>query len=94
MPYTLFPNFRESAGYTELRQVLSPRWSIAGRYSLTSTNAAGRSNILETAATFRPNRYQLLKCGYELRHASSGYDRNSNIFALQFITTFHKSAAL
>jgi hypothetical protein len=94
MPYTLFPNFRESAGYAELRQVLSPRWSIAGRYSLTSTNVTGRTNILETSAGLRPNRFQLLKFGYELGHTSSGSNRNNNVFALQFITTFHKSAAL
>lgn len=94
MPYTLFPNFRESAGYAELRQVLNPRWSVAGRYSLTSSNVTSRTNIIETTAAFRPNRFQLLKCGYELRHYSSGYDRNNNIFALQFITTFHKSVAL
>jgi hypothetical protein len=94
MPYTLFPDFRESAGYAELRQVLNPRWSLSGRYSLTSTNVTGRTNIMETAAAFRANRYQLLKFGYELRHASSGSDRNNNIFAFQFITTFHKPAAL
>ena len=94
MPYTLFPDFRESAGYTEVRQILSPRWSVAGRYSLTSSNVTGRTNIVETAGAFRPNRFQMLKFGYELRHASSGSDRDNNLLALQFITTFHKSATL
>ena len=94
MPYTLFPDFRESAGYAELRQVLSPRWAVAGRYSLTSSNVSSKMNYVETTAAFRPNRFQLLKCSYELRHASSGDNQNNNIFAVQFITTFHKSAAL
>jgi len=94
MPYTLFPNFRESAGYAELRQVLNPRWSVAGRYSVTSTNVTGRTNIVESAIAYRPDPFQLLKFGYELRHSSSGSDRNNNVVALQFITTFHKSAAL
>jgi hypothetical protein len=94
MSYTLFPDFRDSAGYAELRQVLSPRWSIAGRYSLTSINVTGRTNIVETTGSYRPNCFQLLKFGYELRHASTGPERNNNIVAVQYITTFHKSAAL
>lgn len=93
MPYTVIPNFRESAGYAEVRQVLSPRWFIAGRYSLTSNSAAGRMNVFESAAGFRPDRFQLLKFGYQEEHYSSGSERNSNTLALQFITTFHKSAS-
>jgi len=93
LPYTLFPNFRESAGYAELRQFLSPRWSIAGRYSVTSTNVTGKTNIAESTAAYRPNRFQLLKLGYELRHASTGYEPNNNIVAVQLITVFHKSVA-
>ena len=94
MPYTLFPDFRETAGYAELRQVLSPRWSVAGRYSLTSTNVTGRTSIIESTGAWRPNRFQLLKFGYEIRHTTTGSERNNNIVAVQFITTFHKSAAL
>jgi hypothetical protein len=93
MPYTLFPDFRETAGYAELRQVLSPRWSIAGRYSLTSTNVTGKTNVVESAGAYRANRYQLLKFGYEFHHASTSLDQNNNIVAIQFITTFHKSSA-
>jgi hypothetical protein len=94
MSYTLFPDFRETAGYAELRQVLSPRWSIASRYSLTSTNVTGKTSIVESTGAYRANRYQLLKFSYEVRHTSSGPDQNNNILAVQFITTFHKSAAL
>jgi len=94
MPYTLFPNFRETAGYAEFRQVLSPRWSIAGRYSITSTNVTGKTNVVESTGAYRTNRYQLLKFGYEFRRASTGLDRNNNTVAVQFITNFHKSAAL
>lgn len=92
MPYTAIPKFRESAGYLELRQVLSPRWFIAGRYSITSNSATGRTNVFEGAAGFRPDRFQLLKFGYEEEHFSSGSERNRNTLAVQFITTFHKSA--
>ena len=40
------------------------------------------------------NRFQLLKIGYELRHATTGSDRNNHVLAVQLITTFHKCAAL
>jgi hypothetical protein len=93
MPYTLIPNFRETAGYAEVRQVLTPRWFVAGRYSLTSNSATGRINVFEAAAGFRPDRFQLLKFGYEEEHYGSGSGQNDNAMAVQFITTFHKSAA-
>ncbi len=92
MPYTRIPDFRESAGYAEMRQVLSPRWFAAGRYSLASTNAAGKTNAFEVAAGYRPNRFQLLKAGYEFEHYSTGTERDDHIFGIQFITTLHKSA--
>jgi len=92
MPYTVISDFRETAGYAELRRVLSPRWFIAGRYSITSNSATGRLNVFETAAGFRANRFQLLKVGYETRLYSTGSESNSNTVAIQFTTTFHKSA--
>lgn len=91
LPYTRVPDFRESAGYFELRQVLSPRWSIGGRYSLLSNSAAGKTNVWEGTTGFRPDRFQLLKFGYEHKHYSSGSEGDSNTLAIQFITTFHKS---
>lgn len=92
MPYTVIPTFRESAGYGELRQAIAPRWFVAGRYGLSSTNAAGRTNAFEAAAGYRPNRLQLLKLGYEFKHYSSAGERGEKILGIQFITTFHGSA--
>jgi hypothetical protein len=92
MPYSVIPDFRESAGYAEMRQVLSPRWFVAGRYSLASTNATGRTNSIEAATGYRPNRFQLLKVGYEFKHYSSGSEHDDKVLGIQFITTFHKSA--
>jgi hypothetical protein len=91
MPYTVIPDFRETAGYAEVSQVLSPRWFVAGRYSITSNSATGNLNVIETTVGFRPNRFQLLKCGYELRHYSTSAQPNDNAVTVQFITTFHKS---
>jgi hypothetical protein len=93
LPYSVIPSFRESAGYAEVREVLSPRWFVAGRVGLTRNNIPAHTRSFETSAGFRPNRLQLLKIGYELEQYSFGSDRNANIFAIQFITTFHKSAA-
>jgi hypothetical protein len=92
MPYTKIPNFRESAGYLDIRQVLSPRWFVAGRYGLVSTNTSGRMNSIETSAGFRPNRHQLLKIGYEFEHYSSTSDHPDSTLGIQFITTLHVSA--
>ena len=93
LPYTVVPSFRESAGYAEIREVLSPRWFVAGRLGLTSNNISARTCSFETSAGFRPNRLQLLKIGYELEHYTFGSRRDTNTFALQYITILHKSAA-
>jgi hypothetical protein len=92
MPYTVIPSFRESVGYAELRQVLSPRWFIAGRYGLASSSATRRTNSIEASFGYRPDRFQLLKVAYEFEHYSVGSERESNILGIQFITTFHVSA--
>jgi hypothetical protein len=93
MPYHAVPTFRESVGYAEVRQVVSPRWYAAGRYTLSDNRFTLRTHTIETAAGFRPDRFQLLKIGYEFTHYGAGSERNDNIVGIQFITTLHKSAA-
>jgi hypothetical protein len=89
-PYTVMPAFREWAAYTELRQVLSPRWYIAGRIGLTQANGMATWN-LETAAGFRINRSQLLKLDYETRYRNIGTQHMEYTLAFQFLTTLHTS---
>ena len=91
MPYKAIPTFHETAGYGEFRQVLSPRWYAAVRGGFSTANAGGNTQVLETAAGFRPGRFQLIKAGYQYEHYSLGNQRNNNTFAVQFITTIHKS---
>ncbi len=91
MPYTVIPTFREFAAYGEFKQVLAPRWFVAGRVGYTSSKAAGTSTSYETAAGYRPNRFQLIKIDYEYERYSSADDPNDKIFAVQWITTFHRS---
>lgn len=92
MPYTVIPTFRESAGYLELRQVVSSRWFVAGRYGLVSDKAVKHENAFETSAGFRVNRSQLIKFGYEFDHSATGSE-NNNTFGIQFITTLDQSLA-
>ena len=75
MPYKAIPDFRESTGYGEIKQGLSPRWYVAVRSGFSSANASGEEQILETSAGFRPNRLQLIKIGYEYDHYSTGAQR-------------------
>ncbi len=53
---------------------------------------AGNAQDVETAAGFRPNRFQLIKVGYEFRHYNSYDSPSDNIVVLQLVTTFHGSA--
>ena len=91
MPYTAIPTFRETAGYGELKQVLSPRWYIAVRNGYATNSASGNQQTLETATGFRPNRLQLIKVGYEYEHYGTGTDHNENTLAIQLVTTLHRS---
>ena len=93
MPYKAIPNFHESTSYGEVKQVLSPRWSVAGRYSYACNSAQGASNTFESAFEFRTDRWQLLKAGYEERRYRSTAESDDHTVGIQFITTFHKSLA-
>ena len=92
MSYDAAPTFRETAGYGELKQVLSPRWYIAERDGFSSANEGGNALAVETAVGFRPNRLQLIKAGYEFKHYSNGTTPNDNIVAVQLVTSLHASA--
>ena len=93
MPYKAIPNFRQSDGYGEVKQVLSPRWYVAGRYSYESNSAEGVTHTFESAAGYRPNRWQLLKIGYEEQHPQSASGSDNHVLGIQLVTSFHKSIA-
>ena len=91
MRYAAVPVFRQSLGYGEFKQVLSPRWYLAVRGGYSSANEGGKTQTLETAVGFRPDRIQLIKVGYEYKHYTTGDQRNDNVLAIQFITTLHRA---
>ena len=91
LPSTLIPRFRESTSYGEVKQVLSPRWFAAVRYGFTTTSATSRTQTVETGAGFRPDRFQLIKIAYEIKHYSTSTDPDDKTLAIQLVTTLHKS---
>jgi hypothetical protein len=93
MPYTLAPDFREQAGYGEVKRVLNPRWYVAGRVGYTRANATGNAESYEGTAGFRVNRRQLIKFGYEHEHYNEGEYRNDNTALVQFVTSLHAAVA-
>jgi hypothetical protein len=94
MPYIAIPNYREDAGYGEVRRVLHPRWYVASRIGYASATFGGTTTRYEFAAGYRPARHELIKAGYQLNHHNTGSVTNDNTFAVQFITTLHASRAL
>ncbi len=86
--YRVLPTFKEDSGYGELRRVLAPRWYLATRIGYLRANAFPRADCIETAVGFRPNPYQLLKAGYEIRFGPALGGAVDNTFAFQLVTTF------
>lgn len=82
MTYRAIPDFNENTGYAEVRRVLNPRWFVAERISYLRTNVTPALQVFETSVAFRPNRYQLIKVGYQALHGSPG-----NVLALQLVTS-------
>jgi hypothetical protein len=93
MPYTLFPSFRESTAYGEVRQVVSPRWFVAGRYSYISNSVTGKMHGIEASGAYRPDRYQLIKFSYEEQHHVPGSNHPNHTLGIQLITTLSRSFA-
>jgi hypothetical protein len=91
LPYKAIPNYRESTAYGELKQVLSPRWYVAGRYGYSCDSVYGATDRYESAVGFRPGRTQLIKAGYEELHYRSADESDDHRFAIQYILTLESS---
>lgn len=91
LPYTKIPTFRELAWYAEAKQAISPRWFVAVRSGLTSSHFGGKTISFESAAGFRPNRFQLIKASYEVEHYTTGDTYFDNTLGVQLVTTLHFS---
>ncbi len=93
LPYTVIPTFRETAGYVELKQTLTPRWYLAFRPGYTAASEGGDVRCWEMAAGYRASRFQLVKIDYEIEHYTQGSPANQSTLAVEWVTTLHKSLA-
>jgi len=85
--YHAIPTFVEDTGYGEIKQVIHPRWFIAGRAGY-MRNTFGATQAYEGAIGMRPSANQLIKAGYQLqRDSSSGH--LDHIVALQYVAVIH-----
>jgi hypothetical protein len=88
MVYHAIPTFNENTGYAEARRVLHPRWYVAARAGYQRNSASAGNEAYEVVGGFRPNRYQLLKVGYEIQRGPNIRGTLANTLAVQFVTTF------
>jgi len=81
--YRLIPTFNQHTGYAEVRRVLHPRWYVAARASYIRPVGYPGDESYELGVGYRPNRYQLLKVGYQVMRSHA-----PNTFAVQYVTNF------
>ena len=83
LAYRKIRTFNQHTGYAEARRVLHPRWYVAARASYIRASAFPGYESYELGAGYRPNRYQLVKVGYQILKS-----HEPNTFAVQFVTSF------
>jgi hypothetical protein len=88
MDYRLIPTYRYQTGYVEFRRVLHPRWYAAARLGYLQPDVHAGEQVYETAIGFRPNRFQLVKTGYEIQQGPKIRGTLANTFAIQLVTAF------
>lgn len=88
-------------GYAEIKFIINPRWYAAFRPNYQTDNHAVIGGVespatvfpnrqyYEIAVGFRPDRFQLLKVGYEWANVRNGEINRNNVFGVQFVTSFN-----
>ena len=88
-------------GYVELKMIINPRWYVAIRPNFQTDNHIVFGGVqssatvfpnrqyYEAAIGFRPDRFQLLKVGYEWAKVENSQVNHDNVFGIQFVTTFN-----
>ena len=100
-----YPNFRTSPStsfaYAEVKAVVNARTYLAFRAGYQRSgyieDLVERSDetfthnrqSYEFAVGFRPNRWQLLKVGYECTKGAEVSGTHDNVFGIQFVTSIH-----
>ncbi len=90
-----------TAAYAESKVILTPRWYAAARIGYEWNNRIADSatpspvasllnwSAYEAAIGFRPNRWQLLKIGYQWRHLEGYSGSLQNVVGIQYVTSFN-----
>jgi hypothetical protein len=88
-------------GYAEIKMIIHPRWYAAFRPNFQTDNhliiggvespntVFPNRQYYEAVLGFRPDRFQLLKVGYEWAHVENGEVNHNNVFGVQLVTTFN-----
>lgn len=87
--YTRIPTYTERTGYAELRAVLHPRWYVAARMGYKRASAGPGLQAYEVVSGYRPNRYQLVKLGYEIQQGPAIAGLHASTISVQLVTTLH-----
>jgi hypothetical protein len=88
MVYRAIPTFNQHSGYVEARRVMHPRLFLAARAGYIRANAFPGRQVYELAAGFRPNRWELVKIGYQAQQGPAIRGASANTLAIQFVTAF------
>jgi hypothetical protein len=86
--YWIIPTFTEYVSYAELKRTLTPRWYAALRINRLSGDHGLAETVYEGAIGYRPNRFQLLKIGYERQNGRATPGSLGNVISLQLVTQF------
>jgi len=88
MAYHVIPTYRYHTGYAEVRRVLHPRWYVAARLGYLHPERFAGHQVYDAVIGFRPNRYQLVKAGYQIQEGPKIQGTLANTFSVQFVTAF------
>lgn len=88
MDYHKINDYIHQVGYVEARRTLGPRWYLAARASYSRASAGAPYRVYEVAGGYRPSRFELIKCGYEIEQGPAIRTPLDGTVLVQFITTF------
>jgi hypothetical protein len=91
--YKAIPTVNRFFAYGEAKYTFHPRWYAAVRLNHGHSNVTPDQNVYEFAVGYRPNRFQLLKVGYELVKGAPKQGAPGDVFAIQLVTSLRPVSA-
>jgi hypothetical protein len=86
--YRIVPTVNDLTGYAEFKYTFHPRWYLAGRAGSERWDKLTMpgDDAFEVTVGFRPNRWQLIKMGYQFVRDSRQQGVFDHVFAGQLVT--------